>query len=89
MGACGCIFVEGHKNLSPTRAKRFGMWGVMTETTRELMETNGKSPVDFSRGRCHWSYDEYRYKCAEFGDANLPNKVSNVRTHVLSGYTPR
>ena len=44
-GAEGCIFIEGHKDLSPTSADRFERKGMITETPVGDMTANGKKKI--------------------------------------------
>jgi hypothetical protein len=58
-GAEGCIFIEGHKDLSPTSAERFEDKGMIAKTPAGNMTDNGKARIPCTLGRCHWSNDRW------------------------------
>jgi hypothetical protein len=54
-GVKGCTFVEGHKDLSPTSAKRFERMGMLTKTPTGGMKDTGEVMINCTHERCHWS----------------------------------
>lgn len=78
-GKEGCIFVEGHKDLSPTSAKRFEDKGMITRTPAGDMVDNRKDQILCTHGRCHWSHDKVFHMCAEFGEGPSRNQVCDFK----------
>jgi hypothetical protein len=78
-GANGCVFIEGHKDLSPTSADRFERLNSIVRTPNGNLKSNGKAQKDCTRGQCHWSYNEWFHVCQEFGDEIRYKEVCDVK----------
>ena len=88
-GAEGCIFIEGHKDLSPTSAKRFEDLGTITKTPVGDMTDNGKEPPPCTHGRCHLSNGRWYHMCVEFGKGPSKNEVCDVKEQMQGGKPSR